>query len=141
MQKNCLITFYKKFYFFAICAYFGVCIWLFFSFFTEGQMNVVVCPSKLLFHIPCPGCGITRATILFLQGNVLDALSLNPNVIFSIGYLFVFPFLLGYDIVTRKKITYKVFDIVNSILKIKWIFISFSIFESIVWIHNIINHI
>lgn len=131
----------KNFYFWAICAYIGVCIWLFFSFFTEGQMNVVVCPSKLLFHLPCPGCGVTRATMLFLRGHIVEALSLNLNVIFSIGFICIFPILLCCDMIMRKTITHQVWCKIDSVLKIKWVFFLFCIFELYIWIHNIIFHI
>lgn len=132
---------YKKFYLWAICAYLGVGIWLFLSFTTEGQMNIVVCPVQLLFHIPCPGCGVTRATMLFLRGHIREALSLNLNVIFSIGYIFIVPILLVYDFVMKKFILYNAYRAIDSILKYKWAFFSFIVLELYVWIHNIIHHI
>lgn len=36
------------------------------------------CPFYLLFGVPCPGCGITRAYTALLSGNVEEAFSLNP---------------------------------------------------------------
>jgi len=35
------------------------------------------CPVKLLFHIPCPGCGMSRAFIAILQLRLVDAFNLN----------------------------------------------------------------
>jgi hypothetical protein len=32
------------------------------------------CPFLLLTGIPCPGCGLTRATLLLLRGRVTDSL-------------------------------------------------------------------
>ena len=104
-------------------------------------MNVVVCPSKLLFHLPCPGCGVTRATMLFLRGHIVEALSLNLNVIFSIGFICIFPILLCCDMIMRKTITHQVWCKIDSVLKIKWVFFLFCIFELYIWIHNIIFHI
>ena len=40
-----------------------------------------LCPSAGMFGLPCPGCGLTRATLLLLQGNVVRALALHPLVI------------------------------------------------------------
>ena len=36
------------------------------------------CPFYLLFGVPCPGCGITRAYRALLSGNVAEAFALNP---------------------------------------------------------------
>jgi hypothetical protein len=36
------------------------------------------CPTALLFGIPCPGCGLTRATVAMLQGDFGAALHLHP---------------------------------------------------------------
>ena len=60
-------------------------------------MGVTACPSKLLWHIPCPGCGTTRALLLILKGDILEGISLNPNSIIAVVYLAVSPFLLLID--------------------------------------------
>ena len=39
-----------------------------------------LCPSASLFSVPCPGCGLTRATVALLHGDVLAAWSLHPLV-------------------------------------------------------------
>lgn len=38
---------------------------------------IYVCPFNYYFHIPCPGCGMTRAFKLILQGNILESLQYN----------------------------------------------------------------
>ena len=38
---------------------------------------IYVCPFNYYFHIPCPGCGMTRAFKLILQGNILESLRYN----------------------------------------------------------------
>jgi len=40
-----------------------------------------VCPTALFFGIPCPGCGLTRATLALLHGDVGTALRLHPLVL------------------------------------------------------------
>lgn len=40
-----------------------------------------LCPLAGSFGIPCPGCGLTRATLALLHGDVRGALHLHPLVI------------------------------------------------------------
>jgi len=51
--------------------------------------SVPLCPSAALLHVPCPGCGMTRATLELLQGNFAAASALQPLA------LVVSPVLLG----------------------------------------------
>ena len=37
-----------------------------------------LCPMASSFGIPCPGCGLTRATLAFLHGDLRGALRLHP---------------------------------------------------------------
>ena len=39
-----------------------------------------LCPLASSFGIPCPGCGLTRATLALLHGNVRAALHFHPLV-------------------------------------------------------------
>ncbi|MBQ9938019.1 MAG: DUF2752 domain-containing protein [Oscillospiraceae bacterium] len=36
------------------------------------------CPIRFLFGVPCPGCGITRAWMSALHGNIADAFRWHP---------------------------------------------------------------
>jgi hypothetical protein len=36
------------------------------------------CPSALFLGVPCPGCGLTRATVAMLHGDFASALRLHP---------------------------------------------------------------
>jgi len=43
-----------------------------------GRELPVICPSRLLFGVSCPGCGMTRSVLLTLGGDLRGALALNP---------------------------------------------------------------
>jgi hypothetical protein len=51
------------------------------------------CPSAGFLGIPCPGCGLTRATLELLSGDIRAALSFHPLVLLAAP---AFAVLLGY---------------------------------------------
>lgn len=119
-----------------MCTFVGVCAWLAFALWDKGQTSLIVCPSKLLLHIPCPGCGMTRATVLFLKGHVVEAVMLNPNVLIAVAYLVLCPILLVCDAFTRKQWAWQAFRRFDAVMRNKWVFALFCVFEAGVWVHN-----
>lgn len=50
-----------------------------------------ICPMQLLFGLPCPGCGLTRAGFLVLTGHFGKAFSMHPFIyVFFAGLMYVF---------------------------------------------------
>jgi len=41
-----------------------------------------VCPSEIIIGLPCPGCGLTRAALLLLKGDLMGSLRMNPMLLF-----------------------------------------------------------
>ena len=41
-------------------------------------LEIPICPSALVLRVPCPGCGLTRASVALLCGDVGAALALQP---------------------------------------------------------------
>jgi hypothetical protein len=62
-------------------------------------VDLPLCPTAATFGIPCPGCGLTRATLAALHGHVAEAFHFHPlfffvtplylGVIASLGYTYV----------------------------------------------------
>jgi hypothetical protein len=44
-------------------------------------LGAPICPTALLFGLPCPGCGLTRATVALLHGDFAAAFRFHPLVI------------------------------------------------------------
>ena len=108
---------------------------------SKGQTNFTVCPSKLIYHIPCPGCGLTRATVQFLHGNIKEAILLNPNVFFAIAFLFITPAIYVYDNLWKKEALYGLFVYINRLLNKPIILTLLLVFELVVWVRNVVNGI
>ena len=52
-----------------------------------GHELPVLCPSRLLFGVNCPGCGMTRSVLLTLGGDLRGALDVNPAGPFLVAAL------------------------------------------------------
>jgi hypothetical protein len=50
--------------------------------------GITVCPTAGLLGVPCPGCGLGRATLAALQGDFRDALTWHP-LFFLVSPLYV----------------------------------------------------
>jgi len=47
--------------------------------FVEGQPMHMACSFKQHFHVPCPACGMSRAVVMTLHGDVSEASTMNPG--------------------------------------------------------------
>lgn len=45
------------------------------------------CPLLIAIGIPCAGCGLTRAGLYLLQGNVARAFNINPSIFLIVIFL------------------------------------------------------
>ena len=41
-------------------------------------LDIPICPIRIVYRTPCPGCGVTRATVAMLLGNWSLSLEMNP---------------------------------------------------------------
>ena len=41
-------------------------------------LEITVCPVALVGRVPCPGCGVTRAALALVRGDVHEATRMNP---------------------------------------------------------------
>ncbi len=46
-----------------------------------------LCPVKIWFHIPCPGCGLTRASLFFFMGQWEMYWYTNPTAVLWIALI------------------------------------------------------
>jgi len=64
--------------------------------------GVTVCLIKNITGIPCPSCGITRAVLLLIGGEILPAILMNPLGCITAVALLILPLWIITDTLTRK---------------------------------------
>ncbi|MBP3767093.1 MAG: DUF2752 domain-containing protein [Prevotella sp.] len=112
--------------------------WVVLSYFTQrAGYNVIVCPSRLVYDLPCAGCGGTRAFLLLIKGHPVDAFFMNPNVYPAVLGILAALLLAGYDFVHH---TNRLRDI--SARFRQWgnrpaVYVPVLLFEAVVWGYNI----
>lgn len=99
--------------------------------------NKTACIIKKISGVPCPSCGNTRSVIALMNGEFVQALTVNPLGIPVAGILIVFPFWLIYDIAFQKDTLYKGYMRFEQVMKIKPIAILLVVLLIINWIWNI----
>lgn len=90
--------------------------------------------AKLL---TCGGCGMTRSVKLCLEGELLAAVRLNPNIILVWIVLPIAPFILITQLATNKDYIARI----NACLDKKVYLFIILIAEGSIWIYNIVRHI
>jgi len=102
----------KRFYFFVsiVCAAgYG---WMFLNYFNHSA-HWLGCLFYRITQIPCPSCGATRSAVALLQGNLREALLINPLGIVVFLIAVVFPVWILIDIITRKESLFSFYNRIN----------------------------
>ncbi len=50
-------------------------------------LKIPICPVAGILHVPCPGCGMTRATLAALVGDIRLSLRLHPLALLITPYV------------------------------------------------------
>lgn len=95
------------FYTIATAGYLLAIAWVVYVWHLHGAKGFVVCPSRLLLHIECPACGTSRALIYALKGDILMAARTNINGLTAAVVLIAGTLLLAYDLIMRRRLTYR----------------------------------
>ena len=79
-------------------------IWLYFGItnISSGTEAMEVCLIKHTTNMPCPSCGSTRSVMAITQGNIAEALYLNPFGILIALVMLITPIWLLRDVFAKK---------------------------------------
>lgn len=110
---------------------------LFLIAFLEGDSQTVLCPTKIISGVPCPGCGMGRATIELINGHVIESLHYHLLAIpFTILMIFSLVWMLA-DLIKGRDTFFKT---INKRLK-PWQLILILGIITAAWVINLIRGI
>lgn len=89
-----------------------------------------VCYTTLLFGIPCPACGITRATVLMLTGHFRESFQMHPLLFLVILGIISYPFI-------KKRLTNYVFFVKLYVIMSIVVFVGFYIYRMKMYYPNV----
>ncbi|HCO68648.1 MAG TPA: hypothetical protein DIT04_12945 [Dysgonomonas sp.] len=118
---------------FAILAVIGGYSFLLFMDHSWGDEHFSACPFKFITGIPCPGCGMGRATLALFRGDIQQSLYYNILCIPLTIAVFIGLCWLIFDLFKGKD---SFFDTINQPLKKKYLIILFTVI-GITWMLNI----
>jgi hypothetical protein len=103
----------------------------------EGDSQTVLCPTRLISGVPCPGCGMGRASVEIFHGNFIDSiyfhvLAIPFNIIVIISLIWMIS-----DLVKRKE---SFFPAINRRMR-TWQWIILVIIIAAAWVINIVRDI
>lgn len=130
MSKN-------KLYTFVLVACLLGFLYLIYSINYSESSHLKFCIFKNATGYPCPSCGTTRAVQLFLRGNFVASLQMNPLGILVSILMVILPVWVVYDFITHKDTFYINYKKVETILKTRWLAIALIILVILNWIWNI----
>jgi len=114
--------------------------WTVWNFFERSSHKFVpdLCLFKDVTGFPCPSCGTTRSVSALIQGNIKDAVLINPFGILIAAAMLLIPFWIILDTITKKDGFFRFYLNVEHLFTTnKWIIISSIAIVLLNWFWNI----
>lgn len=124
----------KEFYFLSGILLVVGGFWLLYYFL--GGRTLVVCPSKIVLGISCPGCGMTRAFDAIMHGDVCSAIFYNANALILFPFVGIFFFCFVWDLVFKTQKAHALYCKVERLMSRKSLFVVFLMAEFAIWLHG-----
>jgi hypothetical protein len=117
-------------------------VWLFYNLSSkhlEKTEGVGVCIIKHATNIPCPSCGSTRSVLSLMEGDLVDALMINPLGIVIALILIIAPLWLVLDLFTKRNSLFEYYQKGEKLLKSPFIAAPLIILVFANWVWNIMK--
>ena len=129
----------QKLYIIFLLLVFAGYIWLYLNYrhIIVNHGNFTLCLFKNVTGIPCPSCGVTRSLIFLMQGNIGEAIYINPLGIIAAIALVIFPVWIITDIILKKNTFYRFYQAMEKFFRKRWVAIPAIITILFIWLTNI----
>jgi hypothetical protein len=117
-------------------------VWLFYNLLSKPSDNtegVGLCFIKHATHIPCPSCGSTRSVLSLMEGDLVDALRINPLGIVIALILIIAPMWLALDLFTKRNSLFVYYQKAEELLKSPFIAAPLVLLVFANWVWNIMK--
>ncbi|MEG1580149.1 MAG: DUF2752 domain-containing protein [Bacteroidaceae bacterium] len=104
---------------------------------TEAGYTFVICPFRLIFGIPCPACGSTRALIAIQNGSFLDALRINPLSYLLLTGAIIALLVLLLDVLFQKRYTWQLYLLFDKSMRRPIFFIPSLLLLAALWLYQL----
>ena len=127
---------YPLLLFLTACGY----VWLFVSDDGSGGNRFVGCPTRIIWGIPCPSCGTTRAVQAAFHGEWLESLCYNPLGILLVAMMVVIPIWILADVLTDSASLLKTYCFIERKFR-SWPYALAGILAILInWIWNLVKY-
>lgn len=103
----------------------------------NSSVDLTVCIFKRVSGLPCPSCGISRAVLMILQGEILQSLFLNPLGFAVFLIICIAPLWIIWDSLNQKASFYLFYLKSLNFIKKKEIAIALLLLVLLNWIWSI----
>jgi len=91
------------------------------------EQHLLTCPSKKMFLLDCPGCGLQRSLLALLKGEIVLSWKLYPPTVFVLLTL-------------ATLVVHLVFNLRHGTVLLKFLFTITLLIMAVSYIYKIINH-
>jgi hypothetical protein len=103
----------------------------------DHSTGETLCLFKNITELPCPSCGVTRSVLALLNGNIQQALYINPIGVLGAVLLVIIPGWMTFDLVRKQTSLVSFYIKCETILRHQRVYIPLIALVLLNWIWNV----
>ncbi|WP_224484841.1 DUF2752 domain-containing protein [Robertkochia aurantiaca] len=103
----------------------------------SSQDDLIVCPTRLVWGVPCPSCGLTRSLLAFFRAEISEAMHWNPIGFPMLLLLLLLPLWLIKDLIMKRNSLYEFYLLFMNHMRRPYYAFAFGLIIFLTWGWNI----